>query len=80
MSASLLRLSRRVDNPRKPDIQRTVVGRTSCGTYRADISGTCESHWHGRLSEENARMSLLAAYDNTGQGLLIEVRSMSVAP
>ena len=44
MRASLLRLSRRVDNPRKPDIQRTVVGRTSCGTYRADISGTRESH------------------------------------
>ena len=35
---------------------------------------------HLLASEENARMSVLAAYDNTGQGLHIEVRSMSVAP
>ena len=38
--ATLLRLSRRVDDPRKPDLQRTVVGRTSCGTYRVDVSGS----------------------------------------
>ena len=40
MRATLLRLSRRVDDPRQPDIRRTVAGCTSSVTYRVDVSGS----------------------------------------